>query len=204
MVWRDEMMPHYYSEEQQGIFKLKEFEDMILGNRLKFITGSGIFSIGKIDTGTRLLIENAMITENTDILDIGCGYGIVGIAVKKAHQGCNIFMSDINKRAVSLADKNANLNKADVTIRQGSLYEPWQGMKFDTILSNPPYSAGRKICCYIIENALGHLRQKGTLQLVARHQKGGKFLSEKMESVFGNMDVLAKGSGFRVYVSEMG
>ena len=110
-------------------------------------------------------------------------------------------MTDINKRAIALAKKNIKLNKVKAIIKSGDLYEPYKEEKFDAILVNPPMAAGRKICYQIIEEAKEHLNKDGTLQLVARHQKGGRQLEKKMQEVFGTVETVSKKSGFRVYLS---
>ncbi|MCK5139036.1 MAG: extracellular solute-binding protein [Thermodesulfovibrionia bacterium] len=74
--------------------------------------------------------------------------------------------------------------------------------KFNTILVNPPQTAGKEICFQIIDNAKNHLKERGLLQLVARHNKGGSVLEKRMNQVFGNVEQVAKGSGYRIYVSE--
>jgi 16S rRNA G1207 methylase RsmC len=76
--------------------------------------------------------------------------------------------------------------------------------KFDVILLNPPQTAGKETCFDMIEGAKEHLKKGGTLQLVARHQKGGRALSEKMKEVFGNVGVLNRKGGYRVYCSKYG
>ena len=86
-------------------------------------------------------------------------------------------------------------------MKKSDLYHKLSGKTFDSILVNPPYVAGRKVCFKIIEEAPLYLKRGGSLQLVARHSKGGKILGERMKDVFGNMEFLAKGSGFRVYYS---
>lgn len=193
-------MAHYYTEKQTSKLNLIRFKALLRGHELEFYSGSGVFSVKKIDKGTMVLIENCIV--EGEVLDIGCGVGVVGIAVKKDCPECDVFLTDINKRAVKLARMNADLNRVDVRLFQGDLYSPLIGKKFNTILSNPPYAAGRDICYKIIEEAEKHLVKGGSLQLVARHQKGGKMLKKKMEEVFGNVEELVKRSGYRVYKSE--
>lgn len=195
-------MVHYFSEKQTSKLKLIKLKAFLRGNELEFFSGSGVFSVKKIDKGTEILVNNCLVKEGTDILDMGCGIGVIGVAVKKAHPKCNLFMTDINRRAVKLARMNAELNDVDVRLFQGNLYEPLKDMKFNIILTNPPYTAGREVCYEIIEKAAEHLKPKGTLQLVARHQKGGKMLEKKMKEVFGNVKEVVKRSGYRVYLSE--
>jgi 16S rRNA (guanine1207-N2)-methyltransferase len=195
-------MAHYYSEEQESKLNLRKFKASLRGNDFEFCSGSGVFSTDRVDRGTEILIKNCLIKDGSDILDLGCGIGVIGIAVKKAFPSCSVYMTDINKRAVKLAKMNSELNDADVKIFQGNLYEPVKEKKFDVILTNPPYSAGRKLCYEIIEKSINHLLPNGNLQLVALHNKGGSMLKKKMHEVFGNSGELVKKSGYRVYISE--
>jgi 16S rRNA (guanine1207-N2)-methyltransferase len=110
-------------------------------------------------------------------------------------------MSDVNKRAVKLAKMNLRLNKVDCKVFQSDMYSKVDS-KFDTIIINPPQKAGKEICFSMITLAKDYLKPKGLLQIVARHQKGGKVLMGKMEEVFGNVSTVSRKSGYRVYLSE--
>ncbi len=192
-------MPHYYSESQTSEDRRKTIRAVIHGKEYSFLSSSGVFSKGHVDKGTLLLANNMLLKKGSKMLDIGCGIGILGIVA--ASLGANVWMSDVNSRAASLARKNAKLNHVDAQLFQGNLYEHIQDADFDVILSNPPQSAGKAICFAIIEGAKTRLKDGGTLQLVARPNKGGKTLAKKMEEVFGNACVVAKGSTFAVYVA---
>ncbi len=194
-------MEHYYSKHQKSALKLKKINAILRGNELEFYTGSGIFSPDRVDPGTKLLIESCIIKPKWKVLDLGCGYGAVGIAIKKQFP-VKVVMTDINKRAVKLALKNIKVNKVDVEVKEGNLFEKIKG-KFDTILVNPPQKAGKEICFKIIEESYNYLEKNGLLQLVARHQKGGKSLEKKMKEVFWNVRTIARKSGYRVYISKV-
>ena len=114
------------------------------------------------------------------------------------------MMTDINRRAVRLARLNLRLNGVpNAEVRWGDLYEPVRGERFNTIVANPPISAGMETCLRIVDGAPEHLVEGGLLQLVARHNKGGRRLMARMEEVFGNVEVLAAGGGYRVYASRL-
>ena len=130
------------------------------------------------------LTKHMELPKESRVLDMGCGYGAVGIVLAKCCPKCTVVMTDVNKRAVKLARMNAKLNKVDVDIKQGNLYEGLDGEKFDTIITNPPQKAGKEICLEIIEKSKEFLKKGGLLQVVARHQKGGKHLSKKMEEAY--------------------
>ena len=171
---------------------------------MQFLTASGVFSLKKIDKGSLLLLEKAEIKNTTkDILDLGCGYGPIGIAIAKSFPKKQILMSDVNERAVKLAKKNIKIN--NVENAKAIISDGFDKIKasFDLILLNPPQTAGRKLCYKLIEQSKQHLNQKGTLQIVARHQKGGKQFELFLKDLFGNCKTLAKKSGYRIYCSEL-
>ena len=119
----------------------------------------------------------------------------------KVFPKAKIVMSDINERAIFLTQKNIRQNKIqNATAIQSDGFENIKET-FDVILLNPPQTAGKEICFKLIRESKDHLNKNGTLQLVARHQKGGKSLSEYMKVVFGNVKEIAKNKGYRIYVS---
>ena len=193
-------MEHYYSEEPKSVLSIKKIRQRIKGHKFEFYTSSGVFSKDKIDKGTLLLAENMALGQGSKVLDIGCGIGVLGIVAAKL-SNANVVMSDLNKRAVLLAKKNCVLNNAKAEILQGNLYEKITRNDFDAILSNPPQNAGKEVCFSLIKQSRNYLGNNGSLQIVARHNKGGKTLSKKMEEAFGNLEVIAKKSGYWVYVS---
>ncbi len=164
-------------------------------------SGSGVFSKKKIDKGTALLLKKPIIKNEQKILDLGCGIGIVGIYIKKVFPKTNIFLSDINQRAIYLSKKNLELNKLKGKVVNSDGFEKIDEL-FDVILFNPPQLAGKDVCFRLIKESFEHLNKDGFLELVARHNKGGKSLSAKMNGVFGNVKDLVKGSGYRVYFSQ--
>ena len=193
-------MEHYYSEQQKSLLNLKKIRQKVKGQEFEFYTASGVFSKERIDKGTLILAEGMIIAKNQKVLDIGCGIGVLGIVASKLFNA-DAVMSDINKRAVMLAKMNVKLNNTKAEIYQGNLYEKIKDNNFDAVISNPPQTAGKELCFELIEKSKKHLKHNGTLQLVARHNKGGKTLSEKMKEVFGNVKVIARKSGYWVYLS---
>ena len=193
-------MEHYYSEQPKSSFKIKKIKQIIKNFEFEFYTAPSVFSKDKIDKGTLILAENMMIDENSYVLDIGCGIGVLGIVAGKLYNA-NVAMSDINKRAINLAKRNLELNNIKAEVYQGNLFEPIEKNNFDVILSNPPQTAGKNICFKLIEQSKDFLKINGSLQLVSRHNKGGKTLSDKMNKVFGNLKFISKKAGYWVYMS---
>ena len=196
------MAEHYFTEKPKSELRERTIHAFLRGNALEFQTASSMFSPDRIDLGTELLVNECRIEDGWRVLDLGCGYGPVGIAIAKAFSRAIVVMTDVNERAVAFAKKNAKKNGISATAFQGDGYAAVKDMFFNTILLNPPQTAGKKVCFSMIEEAKLHLLKDGFLQVVARHRKGGRTLSEKMNEVFGNVEVLGIQSGYRIYASQ--
>jgi 16S rRNA (guanine1207-N2)-methyltransferase len=191
-------MSHYYSEEPNTPLKTKTIEVCVRGYCFKFITASGVFSFGKLDRGTELLIENMVLQPGWRVLDLGCGYGPIGIVASRFAD--YVVMTDVNRRALSVTRKNLKINGIrNAEVRWGSLYEPVRGERFDSIITNPPVHAGKEVLREIVINAPRHLNDGGLLQLVIKTRQGARFIRSLMEETFSEVRGLAKGSGYRVY-----
>jgi len=196
-------MTHYYSPTQTSKLIVNPVRQILRGKDFEILCSSGVFSSKAIDYGTQVLVNNAIVVNGWKVLDLGCGCGVVGIVVAEIFPKCKVVMSDVNKRAVYISSKNMrNHGLENVEVVESDLFKKIDDTDFDTIITNPPMVAGRELCYKIIEESFLHLKQGGVLQLVARHQKGGKMLEEKMKEVFGNVEQIAKKGGFRVYVSK--
>ena len=197
------MTEHYFTEKPKSKVDLGIIRTYFRGRLFEFVTASGVFSKTRIDPGTRLLIETMILPEKGYLLDLGCGYGPVGIVAALFNPQLHVVMTDLNERALWLAKENAKQNKVEnVEVRKGFLYEPVRDMKFETILSNPPTTAGMKIVLPIIEQAPQHLAKNGLLQIVVRSKISGKRLATKIEETFGNIKILARKSGYRVLTAK--
>jgi len=119
------MTDHYYSKKPASKLKVKEISTSIKGKEIKLITSSGVFGKDKVDKGTILLIEKSEIKDidNFSVLDLGCGYGVVGISIKLLYPKTEITCSDVNQRAINLTEKNSELNKVELISIQSDLFE---------------------------------------------------------------------------------
>ena len=197
------MVEHYFSEKPKSIGKREVISDIVRGVPVEFVVEPGVFSKSRVDPGTKLLLESMIIPEEGYVLDLGAGYGVIGITLAKINPKLKIYMVEINRRAVKLCKLNAKRNGVEdrVIILQGNLYEPLpKSLKFKTIVSNPPFSAGFEVVEKIVKEAYPRLEPHGTLQLVA--YKGANKLKEKMKETFGNVKVLASKKGYKVLMSE--
>ncbi|MCD6484047.1 MAG: class I SAM-dependent methyltransferase [Candidatus Odinarchaeota archaeon] len=195
------MSPHYFSEKPGGKETLFKIKIKVRGLELEIYSAPGIFSHQKLDFGTRVLIENMIIVDNSKMLDLGTGYGIVGIVYGILSPNSFVTMVDINERAVKVAKLNVKkLGLQNCRVIKSNLFEKIPET-FDNIIVNPPISAGLKVCYKLIDVSIAHLKQDGLFQLVARHKKGGRRLMEKIIETAGNCEVIAKSSGYWVYVA---
>ncbi len=192
-------MTHYYSEEQTSPLDLRTIPIKLKHDQFELYNASGLFSKDRLDNGTKLLIQESELPTKRSVLDLGCGNGVVGIALLRKNPKLTVTFSDTNIRALDITKKNLKLHKFNALVVQSSLFEKIPEY-FDVILSNPPYAAGRALCYQLIEESYTHLISGGTLQLVARHNKGGSMLGKKIKEVFGNMTEVGKQSGFRIYL----
>lgn len=193
------MSQHYYTENPESEIKEKSFTENICGLPLNFTSVSGVFSFGaKIDRASCNLIENFS-PSRSSILDIGCGYGAIGLYIKALFPSQNVTMIDVNNRALDYTKNNANANKLVVEVLNSNLYDAFSGRMFDDIVSNPPIAAGKELNMRLITEAYQYLSGNGSLWLVAFHNKGGSTLKDKMKSVFGNVTDMDKSGGIRVY-----
>ncbi|HHY46327.1 MAG TPA: class I SAM-dependent methyltransferase [Firmicutes bacterium] len=197
------MVEHYFTREPGARHREKLITARLRGREYRFWTDSSVFSKDRVDRGTRLLIEGVSLREDAWVLDLGCGYGPIGIAVAALVPRGRVYLVDVNERAVSLARRNVELNGVgNAIVLQGEGYEPVAGMMFDAILTNPPIRAGRKVIVGLIAEARTHLRESGSFWLVARTRQGVLSLAAEMERIFGNAEECEKGGGFRVIRSQ--
>ena len=188
-------MSHYftndYVESNENEIKVK-----IKNTDLTFITDNGVFSKHGLDFGTRSLLENLPIQVlKGDILDFGCGYGPIGIYLKK-NTSANIDMLDVNERALNLARKNAKINNVSVNIFQSDLYTNVT-KKYDYIVTNPPIRVGKKTLYKILFEAEKHLKPDGKLLFVINKNQGAKTTARDLSKIY-KVTIIAKNKGFYI------
>lgn len=195
------MSEHYFTNNPTSKIVTKSFTYTIKGKTLSFTSVSGVFSFEyKIDRASEILIKNFLPTGNK-VLDIGCGYGPIGIFIKTLFPEQNVVMTDINTRALEYARKNAQTNNVNVEIIESDMFNNNCIGYFDDIVSNPPFAAGKNVLKTLVEGSYQHLAIGGNLWLVAHHNKGGSWLKSYMEDIFANCIDVVKTGGIRVYKS---
>ncbi len=197
------MTEHYYAEQPKSEARFGLVRTRLRGKPFEFVTASSVFSIKRVDLGTRVLIEAMILPEAGCVLDVGCGYGAVGIAAAALNPKLRVVMTDVNRRAVLLARQNAERNHAsNVEVRQGDLYTRVQDLCFNVVLSNPPVSAGMQTVEALIRGAPAVMKCGATFQMVIRSKIGKKTLPQIFTETFGECRVLSIESGYRVLMAE--
>ncbi|HEU4962521.1 MAG TPA: class I SAM-dependent methyltransferase [Bacilli bacterium] len=194
------MSNQYFTNKPTVDHDLRTITDNLRGFDLKFWTDAGVFSRGGIDFGSKLLIETMDIPAGAEVLDIGCGYGPVGITAAKLAADARITMVDVNERAVELATRNLAQNgviNAEVFV--SDLYENLNGRKFDRILTNPPIRAGKATVHAVFEGAVSHLSENGELWVVIQKKQGAPSAKKKLEELFADVEDVARDAGFRIF-----
>lgn len=190
------MSKMYYAENPDAAHDIHELRVDLLGEKMTFLTDAGVFSKKMVDFGSQLLLKCLEVDEGETVLDVGCGYGPLGLSLAKAY-GVQATMVDINNRALDLARQNAERNKVEATIFQSNIYEQVEG-HFDHVISNPPIRAGKQVVHEIIEKSKDFLATDGDLTIVIQKKQGAPSAKSKMEDVFGNCEIVKKDKGYYI------
>ncbi len=187
-------MDHYFTNNPNLKSNINELKVRIKNQEYQFLTDNGVFSKKGLDFGTRTLLENIPVLTGK-VLDFGCGYGPIGIYIKK-NNDCNVDMIDINERCLDLARQNAIKNKVDVNIFKSDIYSEVND-NYDYIITNPPIRVGKEMLYSILMNAKNYLNINGELWLVINKAQGAKSLVKDLEKVY-EVEIITKNKGFYI------
>ena len=195
-------MAHYYDENPQGESDRRVIQSRMHGMDFFFTTDSEVFSKKFLDFGSRTLLEAAIadLTEcekkKGKLLDLGCGYGPIGIIMKRVFPSMEVTMVDINNRALELARENAENNSVKcVDVHQSDGCSNVEGL-FDVVLTNPPVRAGKQTVFSFYDGAFEHMAEGGRLYVVLQKKQGAPSSEKYLLEKFGNCDVIARESGY--------
>ena len=185
--------PNLKSELRNIVYKYQ-------GLTMSFFSDNGVFSKDKLDFGSTLLLETVfqnINNDNLDILDVGCGYGFMGISLAKI-KNAHVTMCDVNRRALHLAEKNADENGVTnfVKVIESDMYQNITDI-YDLIITNPPIRAGKEVVYGILDGARDRLKAKGELWFVIRKDQGAKSTIKHMEENY-DVEVVTKSKGFYI------
>ena len=194
-------MKHYFDPAPPLPHEISSFRYEVKGIQLSFTTDAGVFSRHRVDFGSDLLIR-ALPSLAGSILDLGCGYGPIGISLAALNPGIEVTMADINRRAVALARENIRANR----IKNAQALESDGFAKitgsFSTIVSNPPIRTGKKVIYPLFEQSIDFLETGGSLWLVIQKKQGAPSAVAKLEAIFTNCSVEEKAGGYWLLRSE--
>ena len=194
-------MSHYFQDDPNLVSNIKEINFEINGITMKLLTDNGVFSKNNVDAGSYAFLKVLLPLDlGKHILDLGCGYGTIGLTLAKAHEEARITLADVNPRAVALCERNAGLLNLSprVTILQSDIYEKIEG-PYDSIVVNPPIRAGKTVTYRMYEEAKQYLIDGGSLYIVIRKAQGAESASRYIETIFGNITLLKRDKGYYIY-----
>lgn len=191
---------HYSDERPPVASRPRKIRAQLRGREWTFVTDRGVFGRDAVDAGSRLLIETMRIASTDRVLDLGCGYGPVGLVAAALASAGRAVLVDVNERAVHLAKENAVLNNVpNVEILVGDGTTPVAGRTFDVAVTNPPIRAGRATILRLMREVWDILRPGGRLAFVVRTAQGAKTLAREVAAIFGTVTELAREGGYRVF-----
>lgn len=194
------MADHYYSKQPTAAHDLQTIEAKLRGRTFSFTTDAGVFSKQGIDFGSRLLIETMELEPNAEVLDVGCGYGPMGLAAASIVPEGHVVMVDINERAVELSRSNAERNGIrNATILQSDLLEQVMGRRFDAVLTNPPIRVGKQTVQRLFEQAEAVLKPGGSLWVVIQKKQGAPSAFKKLETLYSDVQEVNRDKGYKIF-----
>lgn len=194
-------MSHYFQDDPNLASNYKKISFEVNGITMNLLTDNGVFSKNKVDEGSLAFLKVLLPLElGKNILDLGCGYGTIGLTLAIAKNEARVTLADVNARALNMCKKNAealNLSQR-VTILQSDIYEKIEG-PYDSIVVNPPIRAGKAVTYRMYEEAKQYLIDGGSLFIVIRKAQGAESAAKYIESIFGNIKMLDRHKGYHIY-----
>lgn len=196
------MTEHYYSSDPATPFRRIPMRADVWGHWLELTTGSGVFAQGRLDTGTGVLLrEVGPPVEAREVLDLGCGYGVIGLAVAVACPDVRVTAVDVNERALLLARENAEALGVAGRFEASLPDEVPAERRFDEVWSNPPIRVGKDALHELLLQWLPRLRPDGRALLVVGKNLGADSLTRWLEEQGFPTQKVASAKGFRVLQS---
>lgn len=192
------MPDHYYSKNPGVESKPRRWNFNLRGFSFTFETDAGVFSKSEVDFGSRVLIDRFELPSvEGNILDVGCGYGPIGLSIAKSFPERTVHMMDVNDRAMDLARKNAELNGVqNVRIYESDALSAAQTDEVACVLTNPPIRAGKQTIFRFYDQAYELLREDGELWIVIQKKQGAPSTVDHLELKFKEVTVVDKEKGY--------
>ena len=192
-------MSHYFTNDSKLSNELILVEEIINGKNYRFYTDGGVFSKNNVDFGSLLLINVLMnnLKDESSFLDLGSGYGPIGIVIKDEFKNMSVHLTDVNEKAITLAKNNSELNKVKTNCYVSNGFAEIKE-SFDVISLNPPIRAGKKTIFNLYVEASNHLNENGKFFIVIKKKHGADSHKEYLKTLFKNIEVLEKSKGYFV------
>lgn len=188
-------MGHYFTNDEALKSEVKETKIHIINRAYVFYTDHGVFARNGLDFGTHLLLDTVLKEKiSGDVLDLGCGYGPIGVVIKKEREDTQVDMIDVNLRSMALSCKNAEANGVDVHVFESDGYEKID-RTYDYIISNPPIRVGKKKLYELLFGAKDHLKPGGALWIVIHKDQGAKSTCDALKKEY-EVEIKNKDKGF--------
>lgn len=186
---------HYYTASPASAHELRTFRFEFNGRALTFTTDAGVFSKGHVDPGTLLLASSLPGDLSGRVLDLGCGWGALSVLMLSRFPQLSLVMSDVNSRALGLAEQNVRINgmQAEGVLSDG--LERVEGL-FDAVVTNPPIRAGKQVIYKMFADSRARLPEGGRLFLVIRKQQGAPSALKYLRTLFASAEVIARDAGY--------
>ena len=188
-------MEHYYTNNPQTPHNIRNIDFVINQLHLELYTDAGVFSKHKVDYGSEILIKS-LPELNGSILDLGCGYGVIGLSIAGLYPKVQVTMVDINQRAVDITQRNIERNQIKNAVTYVSDGFDQVNGSFNAIVSNPPIRTGKNVIYPLFEQSKQYLIPGGSLYLVIQKKQGAKSAMEKLHSIFSNCEAINKQGGY--------
>ncbi|MFD2657895.1 class I SAM-dependent methyltransferase [Gracilibacillus thailandensis] len=197
-------MDQYFSQSPDVASDPQTWQYLLRGKKFTFTTDNGVFSKNEVDFGSRVLIEAFHVPDiDGPLLDLGCGYGPISIALAGFLPERSVVGVDVNERALSLAEKNAKQNKiANVSFKKSDILSNVTGQSFAAILTNPPIRAGKQIVHKMFEEAKEALLPNGELWVVIQKKQGAPSAKKKLTELFEEVEVVKKEKGYFIFCAK--
>ena len=196
-------MEHYFIDNENLKSEIRTISFKYDDSSFSFLSDNGIFSKNKIDDASYLLVDTFLKNRkvnNLKMLDVGCGYGFIGITISKITNSY-VDMIDINKRAIHLCEENIKLNKVNCKCFYSDTYENIND-KYDYIITNPPIRVGKSKLLSLLNEAKSYLKDDGELWFVINKNQGAKSIKKELESTY-NIECTNKSKGFYIFTSKV-
>ena len=201
-------MSHYYDRQPETASEISYTEAEFAGRNYRFATDRGVFSRGHVDSGTRLLLESVIpdlrdpepsLPAPLKLLDLACGYGVMGIVLKRTYPAFDLTLTDVNERALALTEENLLANDvryAQVLASDG--FEALADERYSVIVCNPPIRAGKPVVQRLLQESHEYLAEGGRLYAVIGKKQGAPSYQRFLEEIFGQVERIGRGQGFYV------